>query len=406
LTYQFFRSVEAAGRQWDAAAPTDNIFLQRPFLSALEQAPPEGMRFGYLIFFKHEQPVGVSLCQIKFFKADENIQELNQRTVKDDPCFFNTLADWFKKRIAGWAAADILISGNMLLTGQHSFHYNPDLTHPAEFMGVLEQALLEVQRNMEQKGVKMPVTLLKDLRPRFRSCCGVSLASKGFTEFEIQPNMVLDLHWDNFDQYLGAQSTRYRTNAKRAFKKAQLIEKRTLSLDDLHLHRDTMYSLYQAIAKNAGFNMVDLNQHYLISLKQHLPDNFSVFGYFLDNRLIAFYSTIHNGHELEAHFLGYEKSLNHDYQLYLNMLYDIVRVGFIAPNCQRIVFSRTALEIKSSIGAVPEALFCYLRHHNPLLNRFTGTLLDYLKPTEIWQQRHPFKQETVNPPPLAVSAGE
>lgn len=56
-------------------------------------------------------------------------------------------------------------------------------------------------------------------------------------------------------------------------------------------------------------------------------------------------------------------------------------------------FARTALEIKSSVGAVPENLYCYLRHQNPLVNKFTGTLLDYLKPVEEWLPRHPFKSQ-------------
>jgi hypothetical protein len=404
LTYQFFHSIEAAGRQWDAAAPADDIFLQRPFLKALEQAPPEGMRHGYLIFYRAAQPLGVSICQIKYFKGDENIQELNRPSERDGPCFFTTLADWFKKRVAGWAAADILINGNMLLTGQHGFYFHPDRIDAASFMDLLEKSLIAIQEKLEQRKVKMPVTLLKDISPHVRECCGINFESRGFTEFEIQPNMVLDLHWDNFEQYLTAQSTRYRTNAKRAFKKGTNIAKRELTVTDLHDYQQVMYSLYQDIAKNAGFNMVDLNKQYMIVLKQQLPDQFRVFGYFLEDKLVSFYSTIHNGKELEAHFLGYEKPLNHDYQLYLNMLYDIVRVGFSSHGCERIVFSRTALEIKSSIGAVPESLYCYLRHNNPLFNRFTSTLLDYLKPTEIWQQRHPFKQETTNAD-LAISAG-
>jgi hypothetical protein len=38
-------------------------------------------------------------------------------------------------------------------------------------------------------------------------------------------------------------------------------------------------------------------------------------------------------------------------------------------------------------------LYCYLRHRNPLVNRFAGTLLEYLKPVEEWLPRHPFKTE-------------
>ena len=138
--------------------------------------------------------------------------------------------------------------------------------------------------------------------------------------------------------------------------------------------------------------MVVLNETYLLGLKQQLGEQFRVFAYFHEGRLVAFYSTIHNHEELDAHFLGYEKALNHDFQLYLNILYDIVKIG-IAGGCDRIVFARTALEIKSSIGATARELWCYLRHQNAIANKFAGTLLDYLKPVEEWLPRHPFKED-------------
>ncbi|MEO6038321.1 MAG: GNAT family N-acetyltransferase, partial [Saprospiraceae bacterium] len=77
---------------------------------------------------------------------------------------------------------------------------------------------------------------------------------------------------------------------------------------------------------------------------------------------------------------------------YLNILYDIVRLG-LETGCSTIVFARTALEIKSSIGATAHSLWCYVRHQNGLVNNFTATILDYLKPVEVWQPRHPFREE-------------
>jgi hypothetical protein len=74
------------------------------------------------------------------------------------------------------------------------------------------------------------------------------------------------------------------------------------------------------------------------------------------------------------------------------MLYDLVRAGIDA-NCQHLVLARTALEIKSSVGAVAHDLHCYLRHHNAVANHFTEPLLDYLNPVEKWEPRHPFKAE-------------
>lgn len=385
--YSYFRSIEAAGADWDIAAPGHDIFLQREYLASLEGNPPVGMRFGYLVFYKGDDPVGVALCQIKFFKGDDNINELDQ-PVKD-PCFFGGLAKWFKRWVAGKMAADILICGNMLLTGEHGYWFNYQKISPDKAILLLEKALNEVIRIAERDGVKMPVILVKDLAPERRDH-GQILLKKGFVEFDIQPNMVLALPFRDFDEYLSAMSTKYRTRAKRAFKKADGIIKKELSLAEIQRELPRMYDLYREIANNAGFNMVDLNEQYLPALKRDMPDRFRLFGYYLNGQLLAFFTTICNGTEMEAHFLGYDKTLNHDYQLYLNILYDIVRLA-LESGCHAVVFARTALEIKSSVGAEPCDLKCYLRHQNPLLNKFTGTILDYLKPVEEWQPRHPFK---------------
>lgn len=389
VRYTFHRSIDSAGRDWDVAAPESDIFLQREFLRALEAYPPIGMRFGYLVFYKDDVPAGVAICQIKYFKGDDNITDL--QVDRRDPCFFNGLAVWFKRWVAGKAAADILICGNMLLTGEHGFYFNKERISQVEAMKSLEIALGEVVATMSRDGVKMPVILIKDIAPEHQTQRDHFVKS-GYTEFDIQPNMVLDLKpFSNYEAYLAAMSTKYRTRAKRAEKKLDGIEKREMDAADIKAELPHMYSLYREIAKNAGFNMVDLNEAYILGLKEQMGSKFRVFGLYHEGRLVAFYSTIHNGLELDAHFLGYEKALNHDYQLYLNILYDIVRIGFDT-GCEQIVFARTALEIKSSIGATAHKLWCYLRHQNTIANKFAGTILDYLKPVEEWLPRHPFKE--------------
>lgn len=388
LRYSYFRSIEAAGCDWDAAAPAHDIFLQRPYLSIVENNPPEGMRFGYLVFYQNEEPVGVALCQIKYFKGDDNINDLN--VSKQEPCFFHGLAQWFKRWVAGKTAADILICGNMLLTGEHGYYFDYQKISNEKAVEILEKALDEVVDIMGREGVKMPVILVKDIAPE-RRMQGSALVKKGFTEFCIQPNMLMELPYEHFEAYLSAMSTKYRTRAKRAMKKLEGIEKREMSLLEIQRELPRIYALYKEVAKNAGFNMVDLNEYYLLALKRDLGHAFRMWGYYQDDKLLAFYTTIHNGEEMEAHFLGYDKALNHDLQLYLNCLYDIVRQAFDA-DCKTVVFARTALEIKSSVGAVAHDLWCYVRHQNSLVNNFTGTILEYLKPVEEWVPRHPFKE--------------
>ena len=56
-----------------------------------------------------------------------------------------------------------------------------------------------------------------------------------------------------------------------------------------------------------------------------------------------------------------------------------------------IDFARTALEIKSSVGAVPCDLSIYVRHRNRISGSMMKFIFDYLTPEEEWQPRSPFK---------------
>jgi hypothetical protein len=53
--------------------------------------------------------------------------------------------------------------------------------------------------------------------------------------------------------------------------------------------------------------------------------------------------------------------------------------------------SRTALEIKSSVGAEAHSMVLYLKANNSILNLGVSKALSYLKPDEKWVPRSPFK---------------
>jgi hypothetical protein len=72
------------------------------------------------------------------------------------------------------------------------------------------------------------------------------------------------------------------------------------------------------------------------------------------------------------------------------MLYDMVEKA-IGLGLQQLVLSRTALEIKSSIGAVPQELPCWLRGRKRWSSALIPLIAPYVAPPTEWTQRHPFK---------------
>jgi predicted N-acyltransferase len=212
-------------------------------------------------------------------------------------------------------------------------------------------------------------------------------------EFIIEPNMVLDMDpkWKTFDDYLASMHSKYRVRARKALSCSLDLVRQSFNENQIAEHKDALYRLYQNVAEKSGFNLVNLNVNYLLALKKIFQEDFTLDVYLLDGKIVAFYTTIRNGEELEAHFLGFDQSLVRDHQIYLNILYDIVKIG-IEKRVHKIVYARTALEIKSSVGARAHEMYCYMRHPNAFSNKFVAPILAYLKPNhEDWVPRQPFK---------------
>ena len=97
-----------------------------------------------------------------------------------------------------------------------------------------------------------------------------------------------------------------------------------------------------------------------------------------------------NQNSLDAHFVGIDYQFNKTYAIYQRMLYDYISLA-IEHKMKTINFGRTASEIKSSVGAVPQDLTIYLRHKNSIPNRILSVFLKKIQPTE-FHQKKPFKK--------------
>lgn len=390
FSIQVAASIEAVAAEWDAAAPAHNIFLQRSYLCALEQFPPEKMSFRYAVVYRHLQPIGVVYVQRFQLNLDESNQQKDEEE-KTGACILKIVGKALKKWVMRRADYTVLIAGNLLLTGEHGFYFHPDL-HADRALQLAHKSVDLIQKLWEREAGKIHLQLFKDFpvapdQPQFP--VRQQLPHWGFHQFQMQPSMQLRIQWKSFDDYLNAMTSKYRVRARRAFKKGTELQKRELSLEEIRQHQPRIHELYQIVANNAGFNAFWLHPHYFTALQEQLGERFRLVGYFHQDQLVAFRTTILNGKELEAHFLGVDDHYNREYQVYLNILYDLIGAA-IYHQVEYLDFARTALEIKSSVGAVAHDMECFIRHRNRISNALLHLLIRYLSPKEEWQPRHPF----------------
>lgn len=365
---------------WLLATHSEDFFLSKTYLQLLAAYPPEGTQPVYLLFSKDERPIGIAYGQLTTFRADEHI-----RTIA------NTESHW-KKLLARQLHFRILVAGNMLLTGQHGFFFDHEVEEGMAGQ-LLQEAFRQTAKRVGDQSGSPAGILIKDLP--VDNAIAVSLEASGaFQPLSFQPNMVLSLSsdWNRFEDYLADLTSKYRVRYRRARKKGQAVTCHELSLQQIRSFEKEIYQLYLDIANGADFCMTYLHPNYFSELKARTADDqFRLWGYFQDGQLIGFSTALWNGRDMEAHFLGLDQQYNTEYQLYLNMLYDLIHTG-IAGRARRIIFSRTAMAIKSSVGAEAEEMTVLIGQVNrPWLQLLINPLIRLLEPPADWEKRHPFK---------------
>lgn len=378
LDFRIYTSATALPEGWNDMSG-GNIFLGSDYLKVLEISKPENMTCFFIGIFEGETLAGIAISQ---FLDLSDVSSFGER----DSCIKRKIRDFAFRRFT----SHVLFVGNNMLTGQNTFRFAAHIPKK-EALTAINEAVAQIKNDLRQKGVRTHLTIWKDFCEKETEDFKFPLFDS-YYKFSTQPNMVFDIrdHWHREDDYVADLSKKYRDQYKRARKKNDGVSKRKLSLEEIIANNDTIYELYFTVAKNAPFNTFWLAKNHFIALKELLREKFLFYGYFVGEDLIGFDTLIKNGKSMDTYFLGYDENCQRDKMLYLNMLYNMIGYS-IAKQFKKVIFARTALEIKSSVGAKPVYLFGYIRHTNALFNRFMPTLFSYFEPEMEWKERHPFK---------------
>lgn len=349
------------------------------------------MEFKYVMAYSGENLLACFYFQLLPFNAADRLQL--KPTPKDglNACFYKQI----KRLIASRIDFTTLICGNLLATGPYGFSYRKEVSI-LDLQEILDQ-LLNALFNEPDLIHRASVFLIKELPASKQFQLDDEFPLKGLHPFYIQPSMFVYLmdKWKSFEDYLSDLQSKYRLRIRRAIDAAHQLHHRELTSEEVHQHKEVIFELYRNTADNADFNLVQLNPDYFPALKVALPDRYRVFGFFQGDQMVAFYSFLKDGDELLGHFIGTSSLAHSSNQLYMNILIQFVRHG-IEGRFKRINLARTALEIKSSVGAQAENMACYIQHRNRLYNKVVPNLLEYLKPQQQFTLRTPFKESTLS----------
>lgn len=383
IHYKIYTSFNELPQGWDDLAKHD-VLLQSHYLQAMEEASPKNIQWFYIGVFKNEVLEGVAIAQ----RVQLYLKDMFRNTQ------VSCIKTFFKDMVSRVLKGNILVVGNLTHTGQHGLFYNIETITETEFFEAIFSALDDItERIKRNQNKKIRAVALKDFfKDDAIHEAKAIFDSANLHQVYVQPNMILSVRpeWKTFQDYLQSLNKKYRDRYKRARKKRNSIKTVEMDLEAIEKHTPELHRFYMNVSNNAKFNTFILPENHFYSLKLQLKENFKVFGYYLKGELVGFFTLILNNQDLETYFLGYDKEHQYPNQLYLNMLYDMLEFA-INSQFKTVVYARTAMEIKSSVGAKAKPMVVYLKHTNSFLNGIFKVIFKLMNPSEDWQVRHPFK---------------
>ena len=340
--------------------------------------------FSYIVLFDaNNQAISFATIQIIAVYLD-SVQNEMQSVVEWIKCMGRKL-----RLVSSKKPFKILTCGNTFVSGEHGIFIGKNQDKKL-IVKLLAKAV--VQFSKDNLKYQIDAFMLKDFEDESLFITD-ALHKVGYYSFNVEPNMVLTLdeNWRNFTDYLAALKTKFRVKAKRALTLSEPLRVEDVDATSLVKLLPKMTNLYKTVSENAGFNLGDFNLETYQLLKENLQENYIVKAYWLDDVLVGFLSGMITEKSVDAHFVGIDYSYNRSHAVYQRMLYDYILLA-IDKKVTTLNFGRTASEIKSSVGAVPQNLTIYLRHRSTISNQLLSPFLRQIQPTE-FKQKHPFKQK-------------
>jgi hypothetical protein len=363
---------------WGEILPEQH-HLRHSDIEALENAKPDDIDFRYVNIYQNNSLIGVMYLQCLNFNSKHYHHNIFDRPVLKQ-----------LKQCIVTQSVKLLICGNLFRVNFQGFYFI-DKSQREQIFDCLQLYRLETKKENGLCGI-----LLKD--------CSREFTIKQFTCYQFKSfkqdlTMELDISedWSSFDDYLNALSRKYRQRVVKIQKSIQTLAMKELGVEELIAEKGRVTELYQNIVQKQSIALGILNAEYFVEMKKNLGDNFRVYGYYLDHKMLAFSSNIYypNKAKMEIHYIGLDYAYNKQYNLYFNLLFDGIKCAIIN-GFKTIEMGRTAREAKANAGAHAVENFNYIWVKPGIIRmafNFIGSWFDG-NIGEDWKKRNPFKSSS------------
>jgi vacuolar-type H+-ATPase subunit F/Vma7 len=126
----------------------------------------------------------------------------------------------------------------------------------------------------------------------------ISTEMDEFSKIEVEEEMVLEIRnkWNGLDNYISDLRKKYRNKVKKIIDSTSKLEVKSLNSDDLVFYADNIQDLFSQVINESRFSgpLFNTNSFSLLVKK----DIFKVYGYFINNDIVAFSTEIYQDKNL------------------------------------------------------------------------------------------------------------
>lgn len=359
--------------QWDelvAASAEPSSFLDSRMMKSLLDA--ENRHVAAISWFQENALIGVACVE------DTLAQSINlDKHIESNRFWFSAISKWIHGR-SGRFSFNVRVLGTSLGSGEHGYRWKAGVPEHKKAKWVTDTLFkaggFEGRRAPKVSMIKdAPIYDDEQLQNKFPD----------WIPLEFDPEMIVHINpnWSSIVDYQAELSKKFRTKINRILTLSELFEIREFTCADLEIHVHSLIALYQEVFDRSGFRLGSLNADTLIQSKKNWGDGFVIKGYYLEGNLKGFQCAYVDDRDVEAFFVGFRPELIKSHAIYQRMLIEFIHLA-ILNKCERVNMGRTALEIKSTVGAMPRRLQCEVRFRNKWMHKAVAWYTKGYSPAE------------------------
>jgi hypothetical protein len=356
-TYRIFNSIEeVAPADWQRvrSACGEQIAMEPRFIAAVENTMRHKCRFWYVVVYD-ENGLAAACASLSTVTADlaNFAHPVLAWVIGHVPVVLSSL-----RRLK------LLICGLPIPTGQPALGLMPR-SASAQILPILDKVVCELAAEMKVDAVVYKEFENDDLE-WIKPLLGLR-----YLDISTAPVHFFRQSFDSFSDYCAALKARYRKHIHRSQRKLRgkgvLLSVLTDPEEILRVYTPEVHALYRQMAARAKIKQDFLPIEFLQQLTLQLAGDIELITFLVQSRIIAFGWCLHTGSTYYLLFAGVDYELNHEFDLYFNLMYAALDRAF-QKRVAKVNVGMGADAFKARLGCYSEPVHVFAKGNRPLIS--------------------------------------